>query len=450
MSLPVNPLYDPKPPRLSDVGEHSSSDFEEDVPQKSDYPYYCDSCRSGFETEETYRSHLTKHIWCDAPGCRFTCLKAKEWKLELHKSALHDRPDAPDLTNTHQYLETRRDKFPTRDKVLTKVEELEMKAARGAILDSEQRRWLRMQGVRFERSGVSKRVSSSEKQTVEQGRDTQRGSRGSGITLGNIRQLRGRARTSAMVEVMKEKYQGLQRAPSYYVCHRCGEKGQHWSHECPTQGDKTYDRNFRPAVQSRNQTSHAASVETAHDHMECNSKRRVLESSDASSSGSESDKSRNSIDKRHKTKKSSHTENFGVQSLPCSKSEQGDEPIQIDSSVDPLASKGENTEHAVLQDTPHQAREAVQLNSEVQIQHHLQNATNSSDLQKSTPHSRAHQNASSVVRNTATKRRRVPPLTLYNRLTEDERLTERGLILQAIRYFVATDFLTNYPAWEHD
>ena len=140
LSLPANPFYDPRKDR-----EDKLREMESPKDMASDYVHFCDACEKGFNAELQYRAHLNKHIWCDVPGCKFTCLKEKEWKMEMHKSTLHDRVDAPDLVNIGNYISARKKRFPTTDKILTKSEELHMLAARGGVLTRDQWRWLKAQ-----------------------------------------------------------------------------------------------------------------------------------------------------------------------------------------------------------------------------------------------------------------------------------------------------------------
>ena len=143
----ANPFYDARRER-----EERLREMEEPSRRAADYIHFCDSCEKGFDSEQFYRAHLEKHIWCDYPGCKFTCLKVKEWKMEVHKSTLHDRPDAPDLADMEKYIAARKKKFPTHEKILTKTEELQLLAARGVVLGKDQWRWLKAQERAQQRS----------------------------------------------------------------------------------------------------------------------------------------------------------------------------------------------------------------------------------------------------------------------------------------------------------
>ncbi|KNH07506.1 hypothetical protein XU18_2038 [Perkinsela sp. CCAP 1560/4] len=137
LSLPANPFYDHRREKMRQMDDDECHDLP------GDFPHFCDVCEKGFNTEQQYRSHLGKHIWCDAPGCKFTCLKDKDWKMEMHKTTLHDRDDAPDLANTDKYLAARRHKFPTAEKILTRVEEYQLRVARGDYITKDQWKWMK-------------------------------------------------------------------------------------------------------------------------------------------------------------------------------------------------------------------------------------------------------------------------------------------------------------------
>jgi hypothetical protein len=120
---------------------------------RSDYAFFCDACEKGFMAEELYQRHVQDHLYCEVPGCKFTCRKDKAWKMDMHVETLHCRVDAPNLADGKKYIEDRRRKFPTKDVVEVKTEELMLKASRGEILPDERRRWLRRYGVIVRRDG---------------------------------------------------------------------------------------------------------------------------------------------------------------------------------------------------------------------------------------------------------------------------------------------------------
>ncbi|ESL06480.1 hypothetical protein TRSC58_05846 [Trypanosoma rangeli SC58] len=262
---------------------------------REDYKFYCDACQKGFFVQARYDAHMMDHIWCTVPGCRFTCRKGKEWKMEMHMETLHNRPDAPDLVDVGAYLSQRRQRFPTQDTVKSKVEELFYKASRGVILPDERRRWLRQHGVlvrkhpRTEEAYIDSdalqqsaraatgKVAERRRQQQQQGEEESGEKEGatemhmSPVPTRNLhgeeslvkenspmsaqhppapgRPKRiiplgpnGRLTRGQKVQLICERYREAKTVPPFYVCPRCGEKGIHWVDECPTKGDATFER----------------------------------------------------------------------------------------------------------------------------------------------------------------------------------------------------------------
>jgi hypothetical protein len=121
--------------------------------KKEDFNFYCDACQRGFMHEQQYNAHCEEHLYCEVPGCNFTCRKDRAWKMEMHVETLHNRVDAPNLADSSKYIADRKKRFPTSEVVEAKTEELTLKAARGEILPDERRRWLRRFGVIVKKDG---------------------------------------------------------------------------------------------------------------------------------------------------------------------------------------------------------------------------------------------------------------------------------------------------------
>ncbi|CBH10064.1 Zinc-finger double-stranded RNA-binding, putative [Trypanosoma equiperdum] len=278
--------------------------------------YFCDPCQKGYNTQEQYDRHMKTHIWCSFPGCKFTCLQSREWKMEAHIETLHNRPDAPNLSDVGAYLAQRRGRFPTQDSVKAKMEELFYKASRGVVLPDDRRRWLRQHGIlvgKRPRTGESyivtsasrnaKKVVCSESEDVKanEGRadtsdapETQRvceegcsgasdssqcdGNRlrnkedpsvsvgrggecesadctGSAIEHRQHKQKdhsrprriipcgpNGSLSNAQKVQLIRERYREAKTVPRFYVCSCCGEKGQHWVTDCPKRSDQVFER----------------------------------------------------------------------------------------------------------------------------------------------------------------------------------------------------------------
>lgn len=272
-SLPMNPLEGlPGAPATRDSSRRG------EAPQKEDFQFYCDPCQKGFHTQLRYQEHLKDHIYCNVPGCKFTCRKSKQWKMELHVETLHNRPDAPQLQDVDAYLRQRRGRFPTSDAVQSKVEELFYKASRGEVLPDERRRWMRQHGVM-----ISKKRARDESGFVSSNASKVDGTTELQSSSGAVRAERdaptkvvfleapvpvktdplsaphevapaprkqrlvpegpdGRLSKSQKVQLIREKYRESQVVPKFYVCNRCGEKGTHWVADCPMLHDERFER----------------------------------------------------------------------------------------------------------------------------------------------------------------------------------------------------------------
>ncbi|PWU98995.1 hypothetical protein C4B63_10g458 [Trypanosoma cruzi] len=44
------------------------------------------------------------------------------------------------------------------------------------------------------------------------------------------------------VQLIRDRYRDAKTVPRFYVCHRCGEKGNHWVDECPKRDDENFGR----------------------------------------------------------------------------------------------------------------------------------------------------------------------------------------------------------------
>lgn len=261
-SLPMNPLEGlPGAPGPRDGPRRGT-----EVLQKEDFQFYCDPCQKGFHSQVRYDEHMLDHIYCAVPGCGFTCRKAKQWKMELHVETLHNRPDAPLLHDVDAYLDQRRNRFPTTEAVQSKVEELFYKASRGEVLPDERRRWMRQHGVliKKKRSRDESSYISSNAQRLETPVAQEEPERDvvylhapqaipppadEAPAPPSVRRPKlvpegpdGRLSKSQKVLLIREKYRESKVVPKFYVCNRCGEKGLHWVADCPKLRDERFHR----------------------------------------------------------------------------------------------------------------------------------------------------------------------------------------------------------------
>ncbi|PRP80570.1 nuclear fragile X mental retardation protein interacting protein 1 [Planoprotostelium fungivorum] len=86
---------------------------------------YCDNCEREFPSQQKYETHLSAHIKCDFPGCRF---EAMSKAIEYHKENIHCNPQLQQmmqrLSSPEEIARWRQDRvrnFPTKDNIARKV-----------------------------------------------------------------------------------------------------------------------------------------------------------------------------------------------------------------------------------------------------------------------------------------------------------------------------------------
>ncbi|CCW59581.1 unnamed protein product [Phytomonas sp. EM1] len=526
--------------------------------EKEDYLHYCDACQKGFKQQDKYDLHMSNHIYCEVPGCGFTCRNDRGWKMEEHVNMLHNRPNAPDLVDVSRYLGQRRARYPTQDTVKQKVEELYYKASRGAVLPDERRRWMRQHGVHIDKrhrsgntyiihgklpSGIEKerpqldhveggngnkhdstavategfsagekepeptpptcrpassargslptqstdasrsaspfsrsRASSFDKgSSSDRSKSSSRSSRRAGgigpteqqaptvILDGNTSRVLGvdadKKAPCAVQGPLPERQPKLVRrveqqrrngqVPRYYVCNRCGVKGSHWLSECPTKGDPHYDRQmiWGEPKRARIEADTALTLDNSNTIGKGHGKeprsmggsrseeRPIGEKLEGEKAGaataddecsvrSDTSISQNSVSHGDHliTSKEGYKSGLEYDALP---------PPEVTARVMPTSlglcqpmESGEPGTHVDIEATKQVGRMLAPVAAKKFLQARIQEKQ-------------------SRGRGGCTTSR--PPVTsaeptLYERLTEEDRLNEKGLLLQAIRFFVARNF----------
>ncbi|CAG9577790.1 conserved hypothetical protein [Leishmania major strain Friedlin] len=238
------------------------------------------------------------------------------------------------------------------------------------------------------------------------------------------------------VQLVRERYAAAKDVPQFYVCHRCGIKGDHWVSDCPTKGDKTYDRHVvwgeaRLSALEKGDKSHREKADKDNNGSEQPGsgnapQQAVVETTAPSDSGVE--------------QAVAEQEHDGAPTHPLSSEHRGAAPVAPQEEASATAtppSEGPATAAADASNdqrsedmppVPQSAappadapREVTRMMAPVAAARHAQ------------PHRRD------------PARRPPPPPTLYERLTEEARIDEQGVLLQALRFFVARDFFEDRP-----
>lgn len=395
-------------PLIGYAVEKSMSDM---LPE--DFRFYCDPCQHGFNNNTQYQEHMSRHIWCEHPGCKFTCRQDQRWKMDMHIETLHSRPDAPDLLDTAKYIQQRKKSFPTAETVKTKVEEWYLRSASGEVIPDERRRWLRQHGLRVKRR--TRPLPPHEHHAQRSGKHApdavsvvdapggsandcpsavseQKSTKGLRPPEEVHRRLipegpNGRLSRRQLVQLVRERYRDSRTVPKFYVCPRCGQKG-HWVDDCPEKA-KAGDACLPPTPTATQQVVACETVVEAP-----STAKKEDDASDRSSSPSSS----------------------------------------TDSTVDSQESDAEEKPTPAME-TP--------------LQHSLEEAADS------VPHPAqllAVPPAATTTRSAKTNQKNIPeqqavrciqrvhPPNLYRRMIETEVVAERGLLLQAIHFIVQSNY----------
>jgi hypothetical protein len=409
-----------------------------EAPQKEDFQFYCDPCQKGFHTQVRYQEHLQDHIYCAVPGCHFTCRKSKQWKMEMHVETLHNRPDAPQLQDVDAYLRQRKHRFPTSGTVQSKVEELFYKASRGEVLPDERRRWMRQHGVMIKKkrmrdessyvsSNADKLESTAPKTATEEDQNTRviyleapvptkaaTSSTEAGAPPAPVRKQRlvpegpdGRLSKSQKVQLIREKYRESQVVPKFYVCNRCGEKGVHWVAECPMLHDERFERHNEWGEDHRPRRPEAPALEVpgetmAPDDVGSAEAEVVVNEEQAAAPETPPARASSSTGLQAVAEPAPDTEDEGSDAAPMEKGARDSSDIS-------------------------EKREFLKVIQPVA-------ARRLRGMAPSGPKG-ASRRPDAISRE--------PKPSLFNRLTADEGINDKGLLLQALRFFVARDFFND-------
>lgn len=400
--------------------------------QREDYSFYCDPCQKGFHTQQRYDEHLKDHIYCTVEGCGFTCRASKKWKMEMHMETLHNRPDAPQLMDVDAYITQRKNRFPTTETVQTKVEELFYRAARGEVLPDERRRWMRRHGVVIKkRPNEDKSYISSNAELLE---ETALVAKPEAVTIERSQPQRiddtvirvnparkpklipegpdGRLSRSQKVQLIREKYRETTNVPKFYVCNRCGEKGAHWVAECPTTGDDRFDRRAEWGEERKYPLHPSVAVPLRLVEDTEAPQPDVVTTSAAPDRAEETEEEGRCVDVTVTRRSESDSED---------QSEDDDAEEELPQEVD--------ARNACCAEDSGQPSDSEKCSR-----------TFVSTIQPAAA-ARLSGKKRPVIRSRLPRGRAAP--SLFDRLTEDSGVDEKGLLLQAVRFFVARNFFEN-------
>ncbi|CAC9507378.1 conserved hypothetical protein [Leishmania infantum JPCM5] len=238
------------------------------------------------------------------------------------------------------------------------------------------------------------------------------------------------------VQLVRERYAAAKDVPQFYVCHRCGIKGDHWVSDCPTKGDNTYDRHVvwgeaKLSALEKGAKPHRERAEKDNNGPEQPGpgdapQQEAPETTAPSDSGAEQAVAEqvHGVAPTHPLPSElrgaapvAPQEELSANATPPSEGHAtpvADAPKdQSSEDMPPLPQPA-----APLADAP---REVTRMMAPVAAARYAQ------------PHRRD------------PARRPPPPPTLYERLTEEARMDEQGVLLQALRFFVARDFFEDHP-----
>ncbi|KAG5498936.1 hypothetical protein GH5_03627 [Leishmania sp. Ghana 2012 LV757] len=238
------------------------------------------------------------------------------------------------------------------------------------------------------------------------------------------------------VQLVRERYAAAKDVPQFYVCHRCGIKGAHWVADCPTKGDSTYDR-------------HVVWGEAKLSVVEKSTKPR-REKAERNSNEPEQQSPRDAP--QQEAYEATIPGNGGADQ-PVAGQVHLDAPTQPSPGEPCRGSPAEPQEEAHSNAKPPTegpetaATDAPNDQSDEDAPPVPQSAAPPPDAPREITRMMAPvaaaRHAQQYRRDAA--RRPPPPPTLYERLTEEVRMDEQGVLLQALRFFVARDFFQDRP-----
>ena len=258
----------------------------------------------------------------------------------------------------------------------------------------------------------------------------------------------GRLSRSQLVQLVRIKYQASSIVPRFYVCNRCGVKGEHWVQECPTARDADFDRTIvwgepsKKMEQARAERKLREQEEGVEAEVErlLNSEsgdgcvgitaagalgmadgQTVEEDDDDGSSSSSSSSSDDN------SSKGDDDDGTNDRAVPGGDDNNDDAMIEISARTAPLGFAEEEAPKGAA-DAP-----AVTV-SPALASDGKKNVTFASEQQQQLD------SANAPPRRRRAPRQRAHSPTLYERLTEQDRLVERGLLLQAIRFFCVNNY----------
>ncbi|GET90321.1 hypothetical protein, conserved [Leishmania tarentolae] len=233
------------------------------------------------------------------------------------------------------------------------------------------------------------------------------------------------------VQLVRERYAAAKDVPQFYVCHRCGIKGEHWVSDCPTKGDNTYDRHVvwgeaKLSAVEKTSKPYRERAEKVQNELD----QRV--SSDAL---------------RPEEPEARAPNDSGVEKA-ITEQVHGSAPTQPSPSEllrsPPVAPQEEASANATLQSDVHTtiAFDTPKDQTSEDMPPVPQSAAPPADAPKEVTRMMAPVAAARHAQphRREPPRRPPPPPTLYERLTEEAKIDEQGVLLQALRFFVARDF----------
>ncbi|KPI88773.1 hypothetical protein ABL78_2152 [Leptomonas seymouri] len=218
------------------------------------------------------------------------------------------------------------------------------------------------------------------------------------------------------VQLVRERYASAKEVPQFYVCHRCGKKGEHWVDDCPTKGDPTYNR-------------------------------RVLWGETKIGAGEGKSKAAEKRERSGRSRNARREEEEHGEQRPA---EQGEDNTVADAG--PLRGSAPPANSAVEGEAPEADPRSCHIdNSGGNGRSDSERDDGPPVPQSAAPPADEPKEITRVMAPVAAARyanpnrrdplrRPPPPPTLYERLTEEERLNEQGVLLQAMRFFTARDF----------